>query len=81
MPRPSLVRTEFLKAHFGPAQLGLVLGGCISVQLNNFNLCLCRDQLVAAISSSPELLVLGLVRSLCAQQLAVSQEYTKLKDP
>lgn len=68
--RPALVRTEFLKAHFGPAQFGLVLGSCISVQLNMFNLYFCRDQPVAVIrfSSSPELLVLGLVRSLCAQQ-------------
>lgn len=80
MLRPSLV---FLKAHFGPAQPGFVLGSCISVQLSIFNLCFCRDQLVAfiSLSSSLELLTLDLVRSLRAQQLAVSQEYAKLKDP
>lgn len=68
--RPSLVHTEFLKARFGPARLGLVLDSCISMQLNMLNLCFCRDQFVAVISlsSSLELLVLGLVRSLCAQQ-------------
>lgn len=34
VPRPSLLHTQFLKAHFSQAQLGLVLGIFISVQLN-----------------------------------------------
>lgn len=68
--RPSLVHTEVLKERFGSAHLGIVLGSCISVQLNMFDPYFCRDQVAAVISlsSSPELLVLGLVRSLCVQQ-------------
>lgn len=77
------IGTEFLQAHFGPALLELVLGSCISTQLNTFNLYFCRDQLVAVVilSSSPELLMLALVKSLHASHLAASQVYSKLKDP
>lgn len=77
------VGTEFLQAHFGPALLELVLGSCISTQLNTFNLYFCRDQLVAVVilSSPPELLMLALVKSLHASHVAASQVYSKLKDP